>query len=1398
AGQNGVILKTTDGGVNWNVLNAGTGEDLNNIYFLNESVGFVCGNNGIILLTEDGGRNWYLQNSQTTNNLESIIFSDDTTGWISGQNGTILKCKYHRTKELLIHNLEYDFGTIEIGKTIGTSIILENIGYPELKVDSVKLESEVFEILAPQFPCEISPYSAIELKIRFEPNIEFNWKDTLYFFYEGNSKYIVLYGNGVIKDYPPIFYPQLNYGLFSGEKLLFTLSGNDPEGEQVNFNVDLKKINGGFNQYTDEFLWTPGENDSGIYNIQVTAYDNAGNEVEKNINIMVTKKGNWVKILQADYPVDINEIEFIDNSTCIGVCDNGKIIKTSDKGINWYIVETGYGNNLNDISFIDENTGWIAGEGGVILKSVDSGETWTLQFSSSSAIFKSVYGIDSLNCWVVGEGGKVYNTTDGGNSWFSVNLGTLSLLYEVFFQDSLTGWICGENGRVYKTTDGGNSWVRKYVQVSDDLLSICFIDSSFGWIAGTNGMIIKTTDGGESWSQLNTNSNLDFNCVYFIDRLTGFVCSESNALLKTTDGGDNWYEFQLDSKGKLFSIKFNDNLQGWIAGEKGLIISTNDIGNSWFSQFNLRAYKFNDIFFVDGSKGWIVSDYGKVFYTGDKGLTWEEQDSGIEENLNSVYFLDEYRGYIIGNSGTLLKTTDGGKSWDYSKIANSNLYDIKFISSDTGWICGSTGIVLRTYDGGETWTQILTGINNTLYSIDFYNSSTGWAAGDEGSIIYTSDKGDNWLVQYSNVFDRLNSIFILNDNCIFAAGNNGTILKWSNGSWVRVDYSGNENLNDIIFLDDLRGIIAGDSGRIVITTDGGNSWQIDSLAEDIEFLSINNYGTSSLWLCGNYATVFRFDSTAYNNTIDISLTDTTASSGDSIPIFVDIITDLSSLNVTSFQAGISWDTTLIKLKSISYENSILNSISYYENSNIINDRVLISISSSTAFPSSGRLLVLNFVVKDDISQVDTTYIHFFNLEFNVQDYTSRIVSGGKIILNPGYYNLGGRIVYYSDTTTGIDNVTIFAMNGNMDSTISAGGGNYTFSGISGGNLQVYPFKSGDIPELGVITPYDASLVLRESILLDTLTPYQLLAGNVDGSVPGEFKLDPYDASLILKRSVLLIDEFPGGKYWIFIPDTFDISRDNFHHYPDTINCGYLNSDISDLNFKGIVVGDVDGNWAQKQGLLKGEKRSSIFAGKIKRINNRIVIPFILDTEDRVYSFGIYLKVKEKVEKVLTSSDIIRAGFLFEYNIKENGIYLGSAGKNYIKGKIHLFDLIFRNNQLPEVSIKKCTINGKIISIENNIAGIPDRYYLNQNYPNPFNSETTISFCIPEITRVSVKIYNLLGQVVKTLIDSDIFPGYYTVKWNGKNDYDEDVASGIYFITIKTPNFIDTKKMVFIK
>jgi len=123
-----------------------------------------------------------------------------------------------------------------------------------------------------------------------------------------------------------------------------------------------------------------------------------------------------------------------------------------------------------------------------------------------------------------------------------------------------------------------------------------------------------------------------------------------------------------------------------------------------------------------------------------------------------------------------------------------------------------------------------------------------------------------------------------------------------------------------------------------------------------------------------------------------------------------------------------------------------------------------------------------------------------------------------------------------------------------------------------------------------------------------------------------------------------------------------------------------------------------------------------------------------------------------------------------------------------------------------VNIKQALFAGKdnqplaaLLNAADAAGEIPTDFSLGQNYPNPFNLSTQIKYEVPTKAKVKLEIYNVKGELVRTLIDGkEIEPGQYRIEWDGKNERGVVVASGIYIYRMKAGKFEHAKRMALIK
>jgi hypothetical protein len=155
-----------------------------------------------------------------------------------------------------------------------------------------------------------------------------------------------------------------------------------------------------------------------------------------------------------------------------------------------------------------------------------------------------------------------------------------------------------------------------------------------------------------------------------------------------------------------------------------------------------------------------------------------------------------------------------------------------------------------------------------------------------------------------------------------------------------------------------------------------------------------------------------------------------------------------------------------------------------------------------------------------------------------------------------------------------------------------------------------------------------------------------------------------------------------------------------------------------------------------------------------------------------------------------------------YNLSNDPISPGKG--NILSLPVTVSPNVTNNIKLEIDEIVLADQNAVEIPVDDGKASVPQAFELSQNYPNPFNPNTTIKFTLSApkddgtTLPTTLKIYNVLGEVVRTLVDEPMSPGVHHKIWNGRDDQGNQVASGIYFYRLRAGKFSETKKMVLLK
>ena len=173
------------------------------------------------------------------------------------------------------------------------------------------------------------------------------------------------------------------------------------------------------------------------------------------------------------------------------------------------------------------------------------------------------------------------------------------------------------------------------------------------------------------------------------------------------------------------------------------------------------------------------------------------------------------------------------------------------------------------------------------------------------------------------------------------------------------------------------------------------------------------------------------------------------------------------------------------------------------------------------------------------------------------------------------------------------------------------------------------------------------------------------------------------------------------------------------------------------------------------------------------------------------------------ENVIISKQSIEDGKVKIVIFNSKGEEIKSDNQSYLKIP---FEFISSENIVSNVMIENVLlagidgslINQNIRTNSSDFKVVPNEFALHQNHPNPFNPNTTISFDLPEESFVNLTVYNLTGKKVLTLKSDNVSAGFHSLDWNGKDEFGNSVASGMYFYRLDTKSFQSTKKMLFLK
>jgi len=567
-GKWGTILRTTDGGRNWNLRNPDTTlVNFTAVTFIDNNTGIVVGEGGAIYKTTDGGLTWTQKPSRTDYTLNAVSFGSATTGAIVGQGG--------------------------LGNVSG----------------AVFMTSDGGESWRRFVPPPMGAFKALY-------DVSFAGPTTATAV--GRSKTIARTTDGGVTWFTQSSDPDpiaLNYGsVVYSDPLNGWIGG--PEGEI------LHTTDGGQTWVAQ----TSGESGQiGGLEFFDSLYGLARAPDQK---LLKTTNGGlaWTAI-QLDSLHYGGALSMISTDSVVTVGPYGYLAGSTDGGLNWLALQWGTFTleTFSDIGAFNPSL-WITSTyTGKVFRTTDSGGTWATVYENVDEQFYNLSVADSSTAFAVGSvttRGLIKRTTDAGLTWFTQASGTDETLWDIDFVSTNTGTAVGVGGTILRTTDGGNAWESQTSSTTSTLLGVSFVSPFTGFAVGRSGVILRTTDGGVNWTMLSSGTTQNLFDVWFTDSATGTAVGYGRAVLRTTDGGTTWVEQfggGLDSEG-FIGVEFFDTNFGMITGDSTVLRTTNG-GSTWVNEFigtlggpNSMALNIGGYDYVVGGDGLIMrrfrEDYG--------------------------------------------------------------------------------------------------------------------------------------------------------------------------------------------------------------------------------------------------------------------------------------------------------------------------------------------------------------------------------------------------------------------------------------------------------------------------------------------------------------------------------------------------------------------------------------------------------------------------------------------------------------------------------------------------------------------------------------------------------------------------------------------------------------------
>ena len=392
----------------------------------------------------------------------------------------------------------------------------------------------------------------------------------------------------------------------------------------------------------------------------------------------------------------------------------------------------------------------------------------------------------------------------------------------------------GDEGMLLMSYDNGQTWTLKQRQTLKQLRAIWVFDANNILVAGSynnSGLeMYRTSDGGNTWALTYSNNAIGVNDLQFPTPQTGYLVGNLGAVLRSDDGGTTWNNISNSSiNGSLQSVWFTSPEVGF-AGRTSTfgMYKTTDGGQTWSQNFSYYFTNCYSIRFLSNTFGFAGANGNAIFRTTDAGQTWSlVSNPGLSEYIRCFDFADSLQGIALAG-GYIYRTTNGGITWS-STFYTGNLRS-GALSPDGHAVVGNlTGGIRISSNYAATFADANPEAGNqTFRRIRFYNNTAnGWVGGDGGKVLKTINYGTTWQLQTAAPYvDYINDMALLSASRVLLCSSDGKIVSTTNGgnSFTTQTLDATGPLNAIHFPTATTGYVCGNTGKLWKSTNGGNTF----------------------------------------------------------------------------------------------------------------------------------------------------------------------------------------------------------------------------------------------------------------------------------------------------------------------------------------------------------------------------------------------------------------------------------------------------------------------------------------------------------------------------------------------------------------------------------------------